>query len=77
MAGRSPEWLAVVNRIERLRGGDPVLLAGEAGVGKTSLAVGSPYRVGQLPPRVRLVDAAERHIVGTLQWLTQLREAMS
>lgn len=77
MAGRSPEWLAVVNRIERLRGGDPLLLAGETGVGKTSLALGSPYRAGHLPPSSKLVDAAERHIVGTLQWLTQLREAMA
>lgn len=77
MAGRSPEWLAVVNKIERLRGGEPVLLAGETGVGKTSLALGSPYRTGQVPSSTRLVDAAERHIVGTLQWLTQLREVAS
>lgn len=75
IAGRSQEWLAVVNRIERLRGGDLVLLAGETGVGKTSLALGSPHRAGHVPSTARLVDAAERHIVGTLQWLTQLREA--
>ncbi|MGY6499237.1 MAG: sigma-54-dependent Fis family transcriptional regulator [Microcella sp.] len=76
IAGRSPEWLALVSRIERARStGEPVLLAGESGVGKTSLAMGAPYRSGSAPSAVILIDAAERHIVGSREWLSTLRTA--
>lgn len=76
MAGRSPDWLALVSRIERARSSEePVLLAGESGVGKTSLALGAPYRSGGAPSTVTLIDAAERHIVGSREWLSNLRVA--
>lgn len=78
IAGRSPEWLATVNQVERLRAmEEPILLAGETGVGKTSLALGGPYRVGHVPSSLSLVDAAERHIVGSREWLKGLREALA
>lgn len=78
IAGRSPEWLAVVNRLERARAaGDPVLIAGESGVGKTTLALGGPHRVGQLPDSTSLLDAAERHIVGSREWLSRMRDAFT
>lgn len=77
-AGRSPEWLAVVNQVERLQSlPEPVVLAGEVGVGKTSLALGAPFRAGSVPSRTVLIDAAERHIVGSREWLMNLRDAMA
>nr|TFB76481.1 Fis family transcriptional regulator [Cryobacterium glaciale] len=76
MAGRSPEWLAVVNHIDKLRSlNTPVILVGETGVGKTSLALGIPYKAGTVPGSMTLIDAAERHIVGTRQWLGRVIEA--
>ena len=72
-AGRSPGWLSTINQFERLRATrEPVILAGEAGVGKTSLALGDkePSSADRLGPV--LCDAAERHILGTRDWLARL-----
>lgn len=78
IAGRSPEWLALVSRIERARSsGEPVLLAGESGVGKTSLALGVPYRGGGTTSSAALIDAAERHIVGSREWLSTVRSTLA
>lgn len=67
--GRSPAWLAAMNQFERVRVlGEPVILAGEPGVGKTSLALGE--RDSFAAPV--LSDAAERHILGTREWLARL-----
>lgn len=65
-AGRSAAWLSVLNRFDRLRALDEhVILAGEAGVGKTTLAMSTA-------DDAVLCDAAERHILGTREWLTRL-----
>ena len=66
--GRSPAWLSTVNQLERLRASrEPIILAGEAGVGKTSLAMGRQPSSDSV-----LCDAAEQHIFGTREWLTRL-----
>ncbi len=71
-AGRSPEWLAVANQVDRARmTAEPTLLVGETGVGKTSLALKTPYVAGYLTKSV-MCDAAERHIIGSREWLTKL-----
>jgi transcriptional regulator of acetoin/glycerol metabolism len=71
-AGRSPEWLAVTSQVDRARmTTEPTLLVGETGVGKTSLALKTPYVAGYLTKSV-LCDAAERHIIGSREWLTKL-----
>ncbi|MDF1478314.1 helix-turn-helix domain-containing protein [Leifsonia sp. H3M29-4] len=72
--GRSPAWLAAMNQFERVRAiGEPVILAGEPGVGKTSLALGE--RESATAPV--LSDAAERHILGTREWLARLAKCFT
>ena len=74
LEGRSPEWLAARTEFEKLRATKtPIIIGGEVGVGKTTLALGAPYRTASIPSDRMLVDAAERHILGTREWLTQLR----
>ena len=55
----------------------PISIGGPSGVGKTTLALGVPYRTASLPSDRMLVDAAERHILGTREWLTPLRASAS
>ncbi|GAA1664615.1 sigma-54-dependent Fis family transcriptional regulator [Microbacterium lacus] len=75
LEGRSAEWLSARSEFEKLRAArTPVIVAGEVGVGKTTLALGVPYRTASIPSDRTLVDAAERHILGTREWLMQLRE---
>lgn len=72
--GRSSAWLAMLNQLERLRELDePVILAGEPGVGKTSLALGD----ADAPGSAVLCDAAQRHVLGTRDWLARLSTAFT
>ena len=76
LVGRSPEWLSVAREVARHRElRRPLLIAGESGVGKASLAIGLPYRpdvtIGGL-----LVSAAERHVVGSRKWLQRLADRL-
>lgn len=72
--GRSPAWLAALNQFERFQElGDPIILAGEPGVGKTSLALGDQ----EAGNAAFLCDAAERHILGTREWLAQLSKSFT
>ncbi|WP_426245394.1 sigma-54-dependent Fis family transcriptional regulator [Nocardioides sp. LHG3406-4] len=69
LIGRAPEWLAVLHQVAKARQGDePVLLAGETGVGKTSVALGRPSTPGA-DDAARVVDGAESHLVGVQEWL--------
>jgi len=71
LAGRSPEWLAAVHQVAKLRdSASPVLIAGEAGVGKVSLALGRPFHSDS--PDV--VDAADSHLIGDREWLRLLSD---
>ena len=73
LAGRSPEWLAALHQVAKLREStSPVLIAGEPGVGKVSLALGQPFRSGS--PDV--LDAAESHLIGGREWLHQLSDRL-
>ncbi len=77
VVGRSPGWLAVANQVDRLRDSrELVILVGEAGVGKTTLALGTPFKSGLTAPNSTLIDAAQRHILGTREWLTRLADAL-
>ncbi len=72
LIGRSADWLAVRHQLDKVRGASGVtVVAGEAGVGKVSLAAGRPSRLGtDAAPDV--IDAAERHVVGGRKWLQQV-----
>jgi transcriptional regulator of acetoin/glycerol metabolism len=77
LTGRSAEWLAVVQTVGRHRESRmPLLIAGEPGVGKTSLALGLPHRPGAPSRSTTLVDAAERHVLGSRRWLQRLAERL-
>jgi transcriptional regulator of acetoin/glycerol metabolism len=70
LIGRAPEWLAVLHQVAKARDGDePILLAGEPGVGKTSVALGRPFTLTGDEDTQRVVDAAECHVVGIQEWL--------
>lgn len=71
LIGRSPEWLTALQQISRHRGSKtPLIIAGEAGVGKLSAALGRPHRAGEAPREV--IDAAERHVDGGQEWLKRV-----
>jgi transcriptional regulator of acetoin/glycerol metabolism len=77
LIGRAPEWLAVLHQVAKARQGDePVLLAGETGVGKTSVALGRPYDPTSADGGRRVLDAAECHLLGVQEWLTRLSSAL-
>ncbi|WP_431879803.1 sigma-54-dependent Fis family transcriptional regulator [Amycolatopsis sacchari] len=74
LTGRDPEWLAVVHQVEKERASRdaaPLVLAGESGVGKVSLALGAPHVPGRVPAGHVVVDAAESHVIGSRQWLQE------
>ncbi|PRB16573.1 sigma-54-dependent Fis family transcriptional regulator [Microbacterium sp. MYb62] len=76
LAGRSPEWLGIAQLVGRHREArTPLLIAGEAGTGKTSLALGHPHRPGS-SAHAASVDAAERHVLGAKRWLQRLSERL-
>lgn len=77
LAGRSTEWLAVAQTVARHREArTPLLIAGEPGTGKTSLALGLPHRPGAARAAT-VVDAAERHVLGSRRWLHRLSERLA
>ncbi|WP_332665495.1 sigma-54-dependent Fis family transcriptional regulator [Aeromicrobium sp.] len=76
LIGRSPEWLTALQQVSRHRGSKtPLIIAGEAGVGKLSVALGRPHRAGETSSVV--VDAAERHLAGGQEWLQRVSDLLS
>ena len=79
LVGRSAEWLSVAANVAKHSGSTaPLIIAGEFGVGKLSLALGHPSHSEPLATSSRAVlDAAERHVVGGQTWLRQLADSVS
>lgn len=78
LAGRSPEWLALTNHVAKLRDTRAIaLIVGEPGVGKTSLALGSPAGPAAARPGGAVIDAAESHVIGRKEWLQLVRERLN
>jgi sigma-54 dependent transcriptional regulator, acetoin dehydrogenase operon transcriptional activator AcoR len=72
LIGRACEWLEVTQDVARHRGSRrPLLITGEAGAGKTSLALGLPWR-GRTDATSFVFDAAERHLLGNRRWLQKI-----
>jgi transcriptional regulator of acetoin/glycerol metabolism len=72
LIGRASEWLEVAHDVARHRGSKrPLLIVGEAGTGKTSLAAGLPW-TGRTDATSFVVDAAERHLLGNRRWLQKV-----
>ncbi|MFF5988485.1 helix-turn-helix domain-containing protein [Prauserella flavalba] len=73
LIGRTPDWLAAHRMVERSRtSGTPLVIAGEAGTGKLSLALGRPARGEDGGDGPAVVDAAQRHVLGGREWLRDL-----
>ncbi|WP_086706790.1 sigma-54-dependent Fis family transcriptional regulator [Streptomyces antimycoticus] len=73
LVGTSPPWRVAVSRATELaRAAEPLLLIGEAGVGKTALARALLGRRGTAAPR--LVDAAEQVAGEVPSWCRALAE---
>ncbi|MFF4599743.1 sigma-54-dependent Fis family transcriptional regulator [Amycolatopsis sp. NPDC001319] len=70
LAGHSSGWLRITREVAALREeGAPLIVAGEPGTGKTSLALGDPFRPEVDARSGRVVDAAEAHVSGPQSWL--------
>lgn len=78
LIGRSPDWMAALHAVARRREATrPVVIAGEAGVGKTSLALGFPFRSGEPGPGAHIViDTVERTLIGGKRWLRGIAERL-
>ncbi|GAA1513344.1 sigma-54-dependent Fis family transcriptional regulator [Nocardioides humi] len=82
LVGRTPEWLAVLQQVARAREEDgPLVIAGEPGTGKLSVAVGRPWSAAEAPDASDasdvVVDAAESHVVGTQAWLAGIAQHLT
>lgn len=76
LVGRSGDWLSVIHQVTRHRAArHPVVVAGEPGVGKTSVALGVPYRHPAANAGT-VIDAAERHVSGSRKWLQRLSDTL-
>ena len=78
LIGRSPDWLSAVHQVARHRGSRrPLIIAGEPGTGKASLALGLPFRPGTAHSQSLVTDAAERHLLGSRKWLGKAAERLA
>ena len=75
LVGKSNEWRDTLKQISRARTTSrPVLIVGEPGSGKTSLATGQIYRPSQPAPDVAIMDSGAIPMVGTRRWFERLEQ---
>lgn len=73
LTGRSPEWLALITQVAKLRDTKAIaLIVGEPGVGKTSLGLGFPTGPGDIKEGGSVIDAATSHLIGDREWLQRV-----
>lgn len=81
LVGRTPEWLSVLQQVARAREEDgPLVVAGEPGTGKMSVATGRPWSTAAATDGTSsdvVVDAAESHVVGTQAWLAGIAQHLT
>ncbi len=77
LVGSSREWTRTVRAMKRARATSrPLLLIGESGSGKTSLAMGAPYGAGPVPAGVAVIDAGSFEVIGARRWFERVRGAL-
>jgi hypothetical protein len=77
LVGQSKSWRAAAHHVSRhIAARQALIVAGEPGSGKTSLALGRPYVPGADVDGAVVVHAAERQISGDRAWLQRLADAM-
>ncbi|QYN19935.1 sigma-54-dependent Fis family transcriptional regulator [Amycolatopsis sp. DSM 110486] len=78
LAGHSADWLRTAREVAAHReAGTPLIVAGEPGAGKTSLALGTPFRPEAHARGGRIADAAEAHVCGASPWLQQVASRLT
>ncbi|MET0896606.1 MAG: helix-turn-helix domain-containing protein [Mycobacterium sp.] len=78
LVGQSKSWLSAAHHVSRhISARTALLIAGEPGSGKTSLAMGRPYQPGSVQADVVVVHTAQRQIVGDQMWLHELADAVT
>lgn len=78
LVGQTKSWLGAAHHVSRhIAARTALLIAGEPGTGKTSLALGRPYRPGVVLDDVAVVHTAQRQIVGDQVWLLELSDAVA
>jgi transcriptional regulator of acetoin/glycerol metabolism len=78
LVGQTKSWLGAAHHVSRhIASRTALLIAGEAGTGKTSLALGRPYRPGSVPTDVKVVHTAQRQIIGDQAWLRELADTVA
>lgn len=76
LTGRSSIWLSTMKHIEVQRAlPRPLIVAGENGVGKLSMALGYPVDSDSILPS-NIIQSAEVHILGLNDWLKKLSSAL-
>ncbi len=75
LVGKSNEWRDTLAQISRARTTSrPLLIVGEPGSGKTSLAMGQIYRPAQPAPDIAIMDSGAIPMVGTRRWFERLEQ---
>lgn len=77
LVGVSAEWDETVRAVERGRATSrPLVIAGETGSGKTSLAAGAAFGAAGSVPGVAVLDAGSFQVVGARLWFERVRGAL-
>lgn len=72
LAGSSPSWRTLVDTVRRAQAGiRPLLLVGEAGVGKASLAAGEALNESRVGTALGVIDAQALVTLGPARWFEQ------
>lgn len=77
VAGQSKDWRAAVRDVERnQRMRRVAIIGGESGTGKTTAALGSPFRMNNASTPDHFLEAANRYIIGQEAWLASVAETL-
>ncbi|MBO1901496.1 hypothetical protein J4H92_05980 [Leucobacter weissii] len=75
LVGKSNEWRDTLTRVSRARTTSrPLLIAGEPGSGKTSLALGWAYQASRRVPDTAVMDAGTIPLIGMRRWFERLEQ---
>lgn len=77
LAGHSAHWRRTLDAVRRAQGGRrPLLVSGEAGVGKASLAAGEALRASRAGQGISIVDAQAIVALGPGRWFDRADEVV-
>ena len=77
LIGRSSIWLGAMKEVEiQRKSARPLIIAGEQGVGKLSIALGHPVDPGTELPK-NIIFAADVHALGNSDWLKKFNTTIS